>query len=180
MASAAVHLEHTVHGHIQASVSWSSPAPSPRRDASVEVSTGHLLRLPCHPLQPALASLRVGHPPPPVPGAVPRAAFPRPSAESHSSGSRQGWEASSCPRVVAPGPDSNAYLALPPVAPAHTAAPLQASSTLKGAAVPSRLFFSFPKYLKFAHFPMEGPFSCKHQILPLPASPFLSDLLSYP
>lgn len=153
----------------------------PQRDASVEVSTGHLLRLPCHPPPPALASLRVGDPPPPAPGAVPRVAFPRPSAESHSSGSRHGWEASSSPGVVAPGPGSDAHLALPPVTPAHTAAPLQASSTLKGAAVPSRLFFSLLEYyLKFTHFPMEGPFSCKHQILPLPASPFLSDLLSYP
>lgn len=164
-----------------ASVSWSFPAPSPWRNASAEISTRHLLRLPCHPLQPALASLRVGDPPLPAPGAVPQVAFPRPSAESHSSGSCQGWEASSSPGVVAPGPGSNAHLALPPITPAHTAAPLQASSTLKGAAVPSRLFFSLPKYyLKFAHLPVEGPFTCKHQIRLLPASPFLSDLLSYP
>lgn len=148
----------------------------------------------------ACGGLHASPPPPPLPSTTtcpgltaswgpsstcPRgsagAAFPRPSAESHSSGSRHGWEASSCPGVAAPGPGSNAHLALPPVTPAHTAAPLQASSTLKGAAVPSRLFFSLPKYyLKFAHFPVEGPFSCKHQILPLPASPFLSDLLSHP
>lgn len=167
-----VHLEHSAWPHPDICVLVLS---RPQRDASVEVSTGHLLCLPCHPPPPALASLQVGDPPPPAPGAVPRVAFPRPSAKSHSSGSCQG-----SPGVVVPGSGSDAHLVLSPVTPAHTAAPLQVSSTLKGAAVPSRLFFSLPKYLKFTHFPREGPFSCKPQILPLSASPFLSNLLSYP